>query len=206
MSERKPLTRQFYDRDPVLVAKELLGKTLVRKKGVAITSGRIVEVEAYLGRKDSASHSYRGIKPRNRSMFGPPGHAYVYAIHARYCMNVVTEPEGVPTAILIRAIEPLDGIHIMKRRRGCVRDTDATRGPARLCEAFGIDRELDGWDMTRPGRLWIASDSSWQIDELSIAVSPRIGVTSAREERLRFSVGGNPFVSGPKKHHLGESF
>ena len=202
---RSPLPREFYDREVVTVARELLGTVLLRASESGLVAGRIVEVEAYLGADDPASHAYRGRSRRNASMFGPPGHAYVYAIHSRWCLNVVTEPAGVPSAVLIRAIEPLAGLELMRKRRaarakrhgnsiGSRAPLDLARGPARLCEAFAIDRALDGWDLTRGAQLWIASGTA-PLDPAEIATSRRVGVTSARDVLLRFYVAGSPFVS-----------
>jgi DNA-3-methyladenine glycosylase len=179
-----PLPREFYDRDAVAVAHELLGKLLLRRTVDGITAGRIVEAEAYVSHDDPANHAHRGKTRRNASMFGPPGHAYVYAIHSRWCLNAVTEPEGVASAVLIRAIEPLIDIERMQERRVARARADAVkrgrrtrnavvtnadkdgidektardlaRGPARLCEALAIDGALDGWDLTVGQRLWIA--------------------------------------------------
>ena len=142
----KPLPRSFYNRDVILVARELLGKRLVRRTREGVASGRIVEVEAYLADGDSACHASRGMTRRNAAMFGPPGHAYVYSIHARFCLNVVTDLADVPSAVLIRAVEPLEGVAFMQRRRGKEKLRDLTCGPARLCEAFDVDRKLDRWD------------------------------------------------------------
>jgi DNA-3-methyladenine glycosylase len=201
MTKARPLPRSFYDRPVREVARDLLGKRLIRRTRGAQLSGLIVEVEAYLGPVDSASHSYRGMTPRNRAMFGPPGHAYVYSIHSRYCLNAVTEGRGAPTAVLIRALEPLEGREWMWRRRGCPQELDIARGPARICEALAIDRGLDGWDLTRTQRLWITAADARQIHQDQIAVSPRIGVTSAQDQLLRFFVDGSRFVSGPNKLH-----
>ena len=191
----KPLPREFYDRDPAAVARELLGKRLIRASEEGLTAGRIVEVEAYLAEGDAASHSHRGLKRRNASMFGPPGCAYVYSIHARWCVNAVTESEGVGSAVLIRAVEPLEGLALMRQRRGMDEPRMLTRGPARLCEAFAIDKELDGWDLTRGRRLWIVEDDSLRPGDIEIATSPRIGVSGAEDLPLRFSAVGNQFVS-----------
>lgn len=193
------IERSFYDRDTVTVARELIGMLLVRETRAGQLRGRIVETEAYLSREDSACHAARGKTRRNASMFGRPGKAYVYAIHSRWCFNVVTEPRGVPAAVLIRALEPLAGLPAMERRRGVTRTLDLARGPARLCEALDIDRRLDGWDLTKTRRLWIARDESWPRSPADIVATPRIGVTSAQELLLRFAWRGNGYVSGPKK-------
>jgi DNA-3-methyladenine glycosylase len=193
------LERSFYDRDTATVARELIGMQLVRETRAGRVRGRIVETEAYLPRDDSACHAARGKTPRNASMFGKPGIAYVYAIHSRWCFNVVTEPRGVPAAVLIRALEPIEGLPVMEKRRGATRMLDLARGPARLCEAFDIDRRLDGWDLTQQQRLWIARAESDVKEPLDIGVTPRIGVTSAQDLLLRFACRENPFVSGPRK-------
>ncbi|HUE70682.1 MAG TPA: DNA-3-methyladenine glycosylase [Pirellulaceae bacterium] len=190
-----PLNREFYDRDPVAVAQELLGKRLVRQSDRGLCSGRIVETEAYLAERDRACHASRGRNKKNATMFGPPGHAYVYVIHARHCLNFVTECEGRPSAILIRAIEPLEGIPSMQERRGTERLLDLARGPARLCEALDIDRRQDGHDLTLGSELWIAEDHELNGTPVKIIRSPRIGVTSAHGRLLRFYVAGNPYVS-----------
>lgn len=191
----EPVAREFYDRDAVLVARELLGKLLLREEG-GRASGMIVETEAYLGPLDSASHSFRGRTRRNASMFGPPGHAYVYAIHSRHCVNVVCREEGVAHAVLIRAIEPLEGQPLMRRRRGRDKPLELARGPARLCEALAIGPQLDGWDLTLGQTLWVAAGES--IAEEEIAVGPRVGVTSAKDVPLRFAVRKSRFVSLPR--------
>jgi DNA-3-methyladenine glycosylase len=197
----RPLRRGFYDRDVVTVARELLGTCLLRMTEAGLVAGRIVEAEAYLAADDPANHASRGQSRRNASMFGQPGHAYVYAIHSRWCLNAVTEPEGVPSAVLIRAVEPLAGLEIMRKRRAVrttegrrIADVDLARGPARLCEALAIDRTLDGWDLTRGEELWIARGDA-PLEAAQIATSRRVGVTSAREVPLRFYVTDSPFVS-----------
>lgn len=198
-----PLPREFYDRDPVVVARELLGKRLVRRSAGGLCSGRIVEAEAYLAERDSACHARGGRNRKNATMFGPPGHAYVYIIHARYCLNAVTEVAGRPSAILIRAIEPVQGIEQMQVRRGTERLLDLARGPARLCEALDIDRRHDGIDLTVPGELWIAEDPLFD-SAPRIVRSRRIGVTSAHGRLLRFSLAGSPFVSGRRRLAIGK--
>ena len=194
-SSQKPLPRSFYARDVVEVARELLGKHLIRTAGDGLTVGRIVEVEAYLAKGDPAAHSYRGRTPRNASKFGPAGHAYVYAIHARYCLNAVTEFPDVPSAVLIRALEPVKGLELMGARRKTDAPRLLTRGPARLCEAFAVDKELDGWDLTRGQGLWVAEGPPGKI---AISKTPRIGVTSAEDLLLRFIDSQSPFISRPR--------
>lgn len=198
-----PLERSFYDRPVFTVAEALLGKVLCRRTDEGLTAGRIVEVEAYHGSNDPASHSFRGQTKRNASMFGPPGHAYVYTIHARFCMNVVTDQAGVAHAVLLRAVEPLVGMELMAKRRSCDKLRDLARGPARLCEAFAIDRRMDGWDLTQGEQLWLAADPS-PIDSFEIVVTPRIGVTSAKEALMRYIVADHQFVSGPARLRRGE--
>lgn len=193
------LTRSFYDRRVVEVARDLLGKVILRRSTNGLVSGRIVETEAYLAVDDSACHSYRGVNRKNATMFGPPGHAYVYTIHARFCFNVVTEPANVASAVLVRAVEPLAGIEIMQRRRKRQRPIELANGPAKLCEALRIDRELDGWDLTQGRKLWIAEANRCEISNSDIGQSARIGVTSAKDLALRFFQKGNPFVSGPRR-------
>ena len=195
----RSIPQDFFTRDVATVARELPGMLLYRRSRQGLTVGRIVETEAYLAKGDSASHSARGINRKNASMFGPPGRAYVYTIHAHQCFNIVTEPDNVASAVLIRAVEPVSGTRLMEQRRGTFTTRDLCRGPARLCEAFGIGRDLDGWDLTRQQRLWVAADATG--NEFRISKSPRIGVTSAKETMLRFFLLGNEFVSGPKSRN-----
>lgn len=201
MSDSVPLPRSFYDRDVVTVARELLGKILFRVVEGEILSGRIVESEAYLAVGDPACHGSRGKTRRNASIFGPPGHAYVYAIHSRWCLNTVADQPDLGCAALIRAIEPLRGISRMQEYRGTEKRLDLARGPGRLCEALAITRQLDGWDLTLGERLWIAEDAASEHKPWRLGISARIGVTSAHDLPLRFFVDRDPFVSGPKKHH-----
>lgn len=195
------LPRDFYDRQPAVVARELLGKLLIRRLGRQTLSGRIVETEAYQAKQDTACHAAHGRTPRNTAMFGPAGHTYVYSIHARYCFNVVTEQKDIPSAILIRALEPLQGIHRMKLLRRSEKLLNLTRGPARLCEALQIDKRLNEHDLIDSKQLWIAVDPSFDHTVHQITTSPRIGVTSAKTLELRFFFNGNRFVSGPRKFH-----
>jgi DNA-3-methyladenine glycosylase len=204
----QPVPRRFYDRDPKLVAPQLLGKILIRPQGRKLLAGRIVEVEAYLGQNDPASHAFRGATDRNRVMFGPPGFAYVYFTYGmHYCVNVTCLQEGTAGAVLIRALEPLAGIEEMAVNRDLNMSLETehvrllralTSGPARLCEALAITRTRhDGKDLASLNSdLWIASDRA-RVGE--IAAGPRVGITQAADWPLRFYVVGNPFVSGPAK-------
>ena len=192
------LPRSFYLRPTLRVARELLGCVLVRQMGTATLVGRIVEVEAYLGARDPASHAYRGRTPRNAAMFLRGGHLYVYFTYGmHFCANVVTEEEGVGHAVLLRALEPLQGHEIMKRRRSRkARPVDPrrlTNGPARLCQAFGITGDENGTDLCR-GSIYIAADPGAG-RTVRIDRSERIGISSGRKHRWRFSIRGNPWVS-----------
>lgn len=191
------LNQDFYERDPVDVARDLIGKHLVRRAPHGLCSGAIVETEAYLAAGDPASHSYRGRTRKNGTMFGRAGLLYVYPIHARHCLNAVTESRGVASAVLIRAVMPLLGIELMRERRQCP-SMDLARGPARLCEAFDVDRRLDGWDLTRGTRIWIEQPDDAVVSDQQIVVSPRIGVTSGHGLELRFFLKDSPNVSGPR--------
>lgn len=195
---RTLLGAEFYARDPVVVAPELLGKRLVRETSAGVSSGIIVEVEAYLSCRDRACHASRGMTPRNRSMFGPPGRAYVYTIHTRWCLNAVTEPEGTPSAILIRAIEPEAGIDLMQQRRRTDVVRDLARGPGRLCEALAIDRMFDGWELSRGEQLWIETADERGPVRGKIARSGRIGISAAQHRLLRYYLADNRFVSGKR--------
>ncbi len=181
--------------DTADLARFLIGKVLVRVLAEGVAGGRIVETEAYtIG--DAAGHAYRGMTPRNRALFLEPGHAYVYLAYGiSFMLNVSSEAPGVGAGVLIRAIEPTDGISIMQRNRGTERVRDLTRGPGRLCAALDIDRRLDGIDLCQEGTLWLASDGQAP-DE--IGQGKRIGITRAADSPLRFYVRGNRFVSGPQ--------
>ncbi len=195
----RALPRRFFSRDAVLVARDLVGTILVRRSRQGTTTGRIVEVEAYLPVDDSACHGARGWTPSNRALFGPPGCAYVYPIHSRYCLNAVTREAGVASGVLIRAVEPWHGVALMQGRRGCLAVRDLARGPARLCEAFAVDRRLDRWNLTRGRRLWIMDLPALRPRPEEVGRSVRIGVTAAHDLPLRFFWRHSPFVSGPRK-------
>ena len=199
-----PLPREFYDRDPRRVSRELLGKVLVRRHGKKLITARIVEVEAYLGADDPAAHAFSGRTARNAVLFGPPGYAYVYFIYGNhYCLNVSCLPDGTPGGILFRALEPLFGVEEMAQARDLSMNGDRnlrllTSGPGRLAEAFGITRERDnGKDLTsKASDLFIADDGYCA---RPIVTTPRIGIKKAAELPLRYLIKGNLFVSGPQK-------
>ena len=189
------LDREELPVDTAQLARFLIGKMLVRKLAEGVAGGRIVETEAYpIG--DPAGHAYRGLTPRNQTLFLERGHAYVYlAYGTSFMLNVSSEKSGVGAGVLIRAIEPTDGIRIMERKRGTERLRDLARGPGRLCAALGIDRRLDRVDLCQEGPLWLGSDG--QPSE-EIGQGKRIGITRAADSPLRFYVRGNSFVSGPR--------
>jgi len=204
---RTPLSREFYDRNPRRVSRELLGKVLVRREERKILAARIVEVEAYLGENDPAAHSFAGRTPRNSVLFGPPGYAYVYFIYGtHYCLNVSCLPDGKAGGVLFRAAEPLTGIEQMalarnlsfNSTRNSTRDLrKLTSGPGRLAEAFGITRERDnGKDLTSTRSDLFIADDGYRVRR--ILTTPRIGITKAAERPLRYVIAGNEFVSGPK--------
>jgi len=188
------LTRAFYGRNTVKVAKELLGKILVRELHTSMLEGIIVETEAYRGYDDPASHAYRGLTKRNEVMFCEPGHAYVYFTYGmHYCLNVTTEPAGQAGAVLIRAVQPLKGIAEMKRRRRVEQIKDLSNGPAKLTQAFAVTKALNGHDLTTGKTLFIVRNLHHQ--EPDIRSGNRIGIRAGVEKRWRFFTRGNPFVS-----------
>ncbi len=190
------LERAFYNRDTRIVARELLGKRLVRQIDGLRLSGRIVETEVYT-QNDAACHASRGRTPRTEVMFGPPGHAYIYFIYGmHHCFNVVTEPEGTAAAALIRALAPVEGRQEMLVRRQGRGGVQLSNGPAKLCYALGIDRSLNRVDLTTSKELWIEEDK--EIAGEQIARGPRIGVRGderALNVEWRFWVRGNEYVS-----------
>jgi DNA-3-methyladenine glycosylase len=187
------LARTELPRDTVSLASGLIGKILVRESPEGLVSGRIVETEAYpIG--DPAGHAYRGVTARNGALFLGRGHAYVYFIYGTsYMFNVSSEDTGVGAGVLIRALEPMEGIRIMAENRGVENLRRLARGPGRLAAALRIDRRLDGVDLCRKGPLWLASDDDRPKE---IGASVRIGISRAAELPLRFYVRGSPFVSG----------
>ena len=189
-----PLRRSALPADTAALARSLIGKIVVRALPEGIVSGRIVETEAYvIG--DAAGHAYRGMTPRNRALFLERGHAYVYlAYGVSWMLNVSSEKPGIGAGVLIRALEPLEGIAIMEANRGTGRLRDLARGPGRLAQALRIDRRLDGIDLCRKGPLWLARGKS---EPGAIGESIRIGITREAHRILRFYLRGSPFVSGP---------
>ena len=190
------LRRSELPLDTVLLARHLIGKLLVREVPEGVLSGRIVETEAYpIG--DAAGHAYAGTTRRNRALFLSRGHAYVYlAYGTSYLLNVSSEAVGVGAGVLIRAIEPLNGIPTMERNRNSHDVRDLARGPGRLTTALGIDGRLDGVDLCRMGPLRLARDDH---SALETGASPRIGLSRETDRLLRFYVRGNSFVSGPRR-------
>jgi len=204
---RRVLSREFYDRDPRRVSRELLGKVLVRRERGRLLAARIVEVEAYLGEDDPAAHSFTGRTLRNAVLFGPPGYAYVYFIYGNhYCLNVSCLPDGMAGGILFRAVEPLVGIEQMASSRNVSIDSardlrKLTSGPGRLAEAFGITRERDnGKDLTNAQSDLFIADDGYRVGR--VLTTPRIGITKAAGLPLRYLIAGNEFVSGAKMRNL----
>ena len=197
------LPPEFYDRDPRLVARELLGAVLECRTPEGLASGRIVETEAYLGPHDPACHAVAGRTTRTWHLHGPPGVAYVYRIYGmHWCFNAVTLPEGVGSAVLVRAVEPLDGLPLMRERRALRSDTpraerELTNGPGKLCAALGIDGRLDGLWLdavgNEAGALALRAGAPVQDD--AVVVTPRIGITRAADWPLRYLIAESPFVS-----------
>jgi DNA-3-methyladenine glycosylase len=181
--------------DTEALAKALIGHVLVRETSTGVSAGRIIETEAYVV-NDPASHAYPGLRPRTVSMFLAPLHAYIYQIYGSYfCFNVSSEQKNTGAGVLVRALEPVDGIKLMQQRRGTLAIRDLCRGPGRLCIALDIDRSLDGAYLPTDSRLWIAAPDR---PGAPVGRSRRIGITQAATRRLRFYERGNPLVSGPK--------
>ena len=177
------------------LAVALLGCVLVRESSEGVAAGKIVETEAYLP-GDPACHAYRGKTARNATLFGPPHRAYVYQIYGTsFCFNLSSEPDGQGAGVLVRALEPLEGVGLMQARRATMRVRDLCRGPGRLCHALAIDRSFDGLDPLTHRQLWLAQTDA----RTRVGRSRRIGVTKAAHRRLRFYETGNPFVSGPAR-------
>ncbi len=185
-----------------MVARALLGRVLVCDAGGARVAGRIVEVEAYRGARDPASHAFRGETPRNRSMFGPPGRAYVYFTYGmHHCLNVVCAREGVAGAVLVRALEPLEGLDAARARRGVAEPSRLMRGPGCVARALGLTREHDGADLVA-GPLRVG-DAPPRRGGRQVASGPRVGIRAGLEHAWRFWLEGHPCVSGPRTSRAG---
>jgi len=189
----KVLPKEFYSRKTTIVAKELLGKTIVRKLGDMRLEGKIVETEAYGGKDDPASHAYRGITERNKVMFGEPGHTYVYFTYGNHwCLNFVAHEPSKPGAVLIRAIEPTTGIEYMKKFRSVSSLENLCNGPGKLTKALKIDNKLNGLDITKEGELYVVNTEEKTFE---IGVSTRVGIRRGRNKFWRFFIKGNLFAS-----------
>jgi DNA-3-methyladenine glycosylase len=184
----------FYDRPAEVVARELLGTTLVCRTDDGIAAGRIVETEAYLGPHDPACHAAAGVTSRTRILYGPPGVAYVYFIYGmHWCMNAVVRENGFGAAVLLRALEPVSGVPLMRERRRAARHVrDLARGPGNLCRALGIDGSHNGLSLSR-GKLRILAGA--EVPDEEVSIGPRIGIRKAADWPLRFWVTGNASVS-----------
>jgi DNA-3-methyladenine glycosylase len=198
MAKSRVLTRDFYLEPPDRVAQRLLGKLLVRRLESVRLAGRIVEVEAYFGFGDPAAHTFAGKTLRNEVLFGPPGFAYVYFIYGmHFCLNISCEPDGQAGGVLLRALEPTEGLRTMARLRGLASDANPrllASGPGRLCQALGIEREThNGIDVTNGRSGLHVEDDGFEPGE--IAALPRVGISKAADRPLRFTIAGNRFVS-----------
>lgn len=190
---RPRLGRAFYARDPVTLARDLLGRILFFESPKGLLSGRIVETEAYTGAADPASHAYRGATRRNTVMFGPAGYAYVYFTYGmHHCLNVVAEREGAAGAVLLRSLEPLGGLAVMRDLGGRAGDERLCSGPGKICKAFGLTLAHNGLDLTR-GPLGIAAGRP--VDDRLVKVGPRIGISRAADFPYRFTIAGSRSVS-----------
>lgn len=192
----KKIELDFYLQPTLKVAKKLLGKIIIRKFEDQIIAGKIVETEAYIGEDDPASHAFGGMTKRNKVMYLPGGHIYVYFTYGmHYCFNVVTEDEGFPAAVLIRAVEPVEGIEMMKKLRGTDKIQNLTNGPAKFCQAFGIDKSLNGASLLGDEIFIVESTNNVKF---KVGRSPRIGIKLGLDKKWRFFIKDNPFVSRAK--------
>jgi len=194
------LLRSFYARDTVVVARDILGRVLVRLLDGQRLSGIIVEAEAYCGEGDEGCHAHAGLTPRTATLFGPPGHAYVYFTYGmHHLFNVVTEEDGVAGGVLVRALHPLEGIETMRAHRPGRRDRELTNGPAKLCAACAIDKSLNGADLVAGDEIWL--EEGEPVPDERVLVGRRIGLNvgeEARSQLWRFAVADDPWVSPPR--------
>jgi DNA-3-methyladenine glycosylase len=194
-----PLPREFYDRDTEIVARELLGAIIECRSDEGTVSGRIVETEAYVGEHDLACHAAAGRTARTEPLYGRPGIAYVYFIYGMYwCVNAVTRAKNEPSAVLIRAVEPVEGVDVMHRRRPSARrEVDLTNGPGKLCLALGIDGRLNRHALQRPPLIIRPGDP---VPDSRVTITPRIGITQCADWPLRWFVTDNAYVSKTPAH------
>ncbi|HYN80087.1 MAG TPA: DNA-3-methyladenine glycosylase [Gemmatimonadaceae bacterium] len=188
------LPRDFYDRETEIVARELLGTILECRTAEGLAGGIIVETEAYISEHDAACHAAAGRTQRTEPLYGQPGIAYVYFIYGmHWCINAVTRAKGLPSAVLIRALEPVHGMSLMRQRRPKARrNRELTNGPGKLCAALGVDRRMNGLPLQRYPVVIRAGDT---VSDRDVEITPRIGITQAADWQLRYLVRGNPFVS-----------
>jgi DNA-3-methyladenine glycosylase len=207
MRTSQRLSSDFYNQPTVDVARDLLGTVIVRRlENGEELAGIVVETEAYLPTDDPASHSFRGLGRKNASMFESAGTLYVYPIHAKYCLNVVTEPRGQGAAVLIRAMQPIEGLATMRELRGLTAlsktQVQLTTGPARMCQALAVDRSLDGADLLTSSSIWLESQPTVVAEHpWKAKTSPRIGISQAVDRPLRWFIDGHQFVSGCARDH-----
>lgn len=188
---------EFFARPTLAVARDLLGATLVHESPEGCCAGIVVETEAYIGEGDPACHAVHGLTPFTAHLFGPPGTAYVYRSHGlHWCFNAVTEAEGIGCAVLVRAVEPIAGIELMRARRGDVPDRDLARGPGRLCQAFGIGPGHSGHAIVAPPLYFLAPERTPD----RVLATPRVGITRGTDLPWRFVIAGSRFVSGRVPH------
>ena len=198
MTYKNILKRDFFERDTIIVAKELLGTFLMRKIDSNMLVGKIVETEAYLPFDDPAAHNFVGRTKRNDVLFGQAGHAYVHSIHRYHCIDIVTEKIDIPGSILIRAVEPVEGIDIMKLFRKTKVETELTNGPGKVCEAFQITRVLNGTDVTSRRSPIVIASSGEKTNSEHLVIAKRIGISKAVAFPLRFYLKNSLHIS--RKH------
>jgi DNA-3-methyladenine glycosylase len=194
LAKRTTLPKSFYDRDTEIVARELLGAILVCRSPEGTASGRIVETEAYIGEHDLACHAAAGRTSRTAPLYGEPGMSYVYFIYGvHWCFNAVTRRAGLPSAVLVRAIAPVEGLGLMKKRRPAARrDVDLTNGPGKLCQALAITGDHNHLSLQQPPVQILCGDS---VGDADVRVTPRIGITQCADWPLRWVIAANPYVS-----------
>jgi DNA-3-methyladenine glycosylase len=205
LQEFKPLHRDFYDRDPVFVSQQILGKYLIRYINKTPIVSKIVETEAYLSANDPAAHSFIGKTARTEILFGEPGFTYVFSLHRYFCLNIVTEGINKPGCVLIRAIEPIEGLELMKHFRNTKNLYNLTSGPGKLCQALNINKSMNGIDVTSKTSLIQITHCGELISKKDICSTPRIGISKAKNELLRFYIKNNSFVSKIKNYSAAKS-